>query len=110
MSRPRCKYRQFAPIPPDRMPPFLLTPDGADLVLIAPFPKRPHGLTPSEAALVQAVAGHLRKVPVPGRGSVWIDPRDGTTTPAAIGEPQIRRRLIDNASFNVRAERSCTRS
>jgi len=101
MSRPRSKYTKFASIPPERMPPFLLTLDGADLVLIAPFPKRPRGPTPDEVALVRTVAGHLRNIPAPGRRPVWIDPRDGTATPAAIGEGQIRRKLFDCASFDV---------
>jgi hypothetical protein len=35
-------------------------------------------------------------------GSVWIDAYDGTATPAVIGEGQLRRRLVDNASFDVR--------
>lgn len=98
------QWRYKAPMPVGRVAPFLLVPhpeDGTDLVLIAPFAKRRRGPTSDENAVVQAVAGHLRKIPVPD-GSLWIDPRDGTATPAAIGEGQVRRRLIDNASFNVR--------
>ena len=97
MARPRGKYSTLsAPAPAERTPPFLLTLDGPDLVLIAPFPKRPRGPTPGEAALVQAVTEQLRNF------SVWIDPRDGTATPATIGEGQLQRRMLDCASFNVR--------
>jgi hypothetical protein len=78
---------------------------GAGLVLIAPFPKRAHGLTPAEVALVQAVAGHLRNRSTAPDGPCWIDASTGSTTPAAIGEGQLRRRLIDCASFEVRAVR-----
>ena len=97
MARSREKYSTLsAPAPQDRTPPFLLTLDGPDLVLIAPFPKRPRGPTPGEAALVHEVAGHLRNL------SLWIDARDGTATLASIGEGQLQRRMLDCASFNLR--------
>ena len=53
---------------------------GAGLVLIAPFPKRAHGLTPAEVALVQAVAGHLRNCSTAPDGPCWIDANTGSTT------------------------------
>ena len=100
MPRPRTKYRAWAPTPAERSPPFLLVHDGAELVLIAPFAKRPRGPAPHEAAIVRAVAEHLSKQPT-ARGPVWIDPATGTMTPAMIGGGQLQRRLVDNASFGV---------
>jgi len=99
MGRPRTKFRAWAELPAERTPPFLLH-DGADLVLISPFAKRVRP-SASEVALVQTVAGHLRSL-TKSCGSVWIDPETGRTTPAAIGEGQVRRKLFDCASFNVR--------
>ena len=102
MARPRGKYWQWAPTPQERIPPFLLTrQDDGNTVLITPFAKRRGGLTSEEAAQVQTVAEHLRNL-APARGSVWIDVHTGAATAAAIGEGQLRRRLIDCASFNVR--------
>ena len=101
MSAPRGKYTQWAPPPAARIPPFLLARDGDELVLIAPFARRRRGPTQAEAAIVTTVAGHLRTLS-PVRGPVWIDPHDGHVTPAAIGEGQLRRRLVDCASFGVR--------
>jgi hypothetical protein len=77
--------------------PFLLTrtDDGA-LVLIAPFGRRPRGPSAAEAALVRAVAGHLKNL------QVWVDPITGAASQATIGPAQLERRMIDNASFNVR--------
>jgi hypothetical protein len=101
MPRARGKYRAWAAQPAERMPPFLLVSEASSLVLIAPFAKRPRGPTPEETALVRTVARRL--VPnLPADRPLWIDPHDGTATPAALGEGQLRRRLIDNASFNVR--------
>jgi hypothetical protein len=70
------------------------------VVLIAPFAKRARP-SASGVALVQTVAGHLRSL-TKSCGSVWIDPETGRTTPAAIGPGQVRRKLFDCASFNVR--------
>jgi len=98
----RGKYRAFAELPPERVPPFLLVlpPNSLGLVLIAPFRKRKSGPSPQEVALVRAVAGRLvGNLPA---GPCWVDPRDGSMTPAAIGADQVRRRLIDDASFDVR--------
>ena len=92
------RYRGPAP---ERTPPFLLVPDGGDLVLVSPFPKKRTGLTPEQRNIVQDVAKGLRTLSAP-RGSVWIDPQDGRVTPAVIGEGQLRRRLFDCACFNVR--------
>ena len=100
MGRPRGKYAAFAELPAGRTPPFLLIRDGADVVLIAPFAKRARP-SASGVALVQTVAGHLRSL-TKSCGSVWIDPETGRTTPAAIGPGQVRRKLFDCASFNVR--------
>jgi hypothetical protein len=98
MARPHGKFR---PPPIERMPPFLLLPDGETLVLVSPFPKRRAGPTPEQRAIVQEMAKRLRNLSAP-RGSVWIDPRDGRVTPAAIDAGQIRRRLFDCACFSVR--------
>jgi hypothetical protein len=96
MARSHGKIRAN---PSERTPPFLLARDGAGAaVLIAPFPKRRRGPTPEELTIVQAVAEHLRSLPPQLRGAAWIDTCDGTVTPAAIGEGQLRRRLTDNAS------------
>jgi hypothetical protein len=54
----------------------------------------------AQRAIVKEVAKRLRKLSA--SHSVWIDSRDGTVTPAAIGEGQLRRRLIDNVSFSLR--------
>ena len=101
------QWRHASAMPIERLPPFLLVPQPADDprlagILIAPFPRRSRGLTPDEAALLQAVSGHLRNLPGQPRGPVWIDAHTGAATAAAIGEGQLRRRLIDCATFNVR--------
>jgi hypothetical protein len=62
--------------------------------------ERPRGPTPEETTLPKRVARRL-VLDLPG-GARWIDPREGTATPAALGEGQLRRRLIDHASFDVR--------
>jgi hypothetical protein len=50
--------------------------------------------------LVKNVAQSLpRDLPA---GCFWFDPRDGRATPAAIAVPQLRRRMLDCATFNVR--------
>ena len=100
MARPRGKYTQWAPPPVGRTPPFLLVREGAGLVLLTPFRKRRRGLTPGEAALVRTIAERLAEDDMPV-GICWIDPQDGTATAAQIGEGQLRRRLIDDASFSV---------
>jgi hypothetical protein len=100
MPRARGKYRAWAAQPAERTPPFLLIREASILVLIAPFAKRPHGPTPEEVALAQTVARRL-VIDLPA-GPHWINPSDGTATPAVLGEGQLRRRMIDNASFNVR--------
>jgi hypothetical protein len=101
MPRARGKYRAWAAQPVERTPPFLLMREASSLVLIAPFAKRPRGPTPAELELVGMVARRLAP-DLPADRPLWIDPSDGTATPAAIGEEQLRRRMIDCASFNVR--------
>jgi hypothetical protein len=64
--------------------------------------ERRAGPTMAQRAIVKEVAKRLRNLSM-SRGSVWIDPRDGRVTPAAIDAGQIRRRLIDCACFSVRA-------
>jgi hypothetical protein len=101
MARMTKPGRDQIPPPVARTPPFLLAADadGAP-ILICPFRKRKSGPSREEMALVRSVAGRLERLP---GGPVWIDPRDGSMTPAAIGADQVRRRLIDDASFTVRA-------
>jgi hypothetical protein len=90
--------RHRAPVPLDRLPPFLLLRQADGDVLIAPFPR--NGMSPEAEAVVKTVArGLTRDLPA---GCWWVDPRDGRTTPAAIAEPQLKRRMLDCATFNVR--------
>jgi hypothetical protein len=82
-----------------RIPPFVLLRQVEGDVLIAPFSRG--GLSPENALLVKTVASRLaRDLPA---GCFWVDAQDGRATPAAIGIKQLRRRIHENASFNVRA-------
>ena len=101
MPRAAGRYRAHAALPPERSAPFLLTRDGDDLVLITPFASRRSGLAPAEVALTRDVVAHLRGLATPG-SPIWIDPTSGAVIPASIGEGQLRRRLNDCASFEVR--------
>jgi hypothetical protein len=66
--------------------------------VLTPFPR--DGVSPETAVLVKTVAQSLKR-DLPA-GCYWVDPQDGLATPAAIAIPQLRRRLLDCASFNVR--------
>jgi hypothetical protein len=87
--------------PPVPSLPFLLVIEAGGAVLIAPFAKRQNGLSRDEADRLKTVVARLRGLPPPG-SVVWIDPQDGTATPASIGEGQLRRRMVDNASVSLR--------
>ena len=97
----RQPLRHDAPAPSERIPPFVLMRQLDGDVLIAPFAKRAGGLSPSENVMVQAVAQRLaRDLPA---GCWWVDPQNGRATSATIAIPQLRRRLLDCASFTVRS-------
>jgi hypothetical protein len=95
----RQPLRHQAPAPAERIPPFVLLRQIDGDILIAPFPR--DALSPEAAVLVKAVAQNLKR-DLPA-GCFWVDPRDGRATPAAIAVPQLRRRMLDCASFNVRS-------
>ncbi len=91
--------RHQAPPPVGRVPPFVLIRQLDGDVLLSPFPR--DGLSAEAAILVKAVAVRLaRDLPA---GVFWVDAQDGRATPATIAVPQLKRRLLDNASFNVRS-------
>jgi hypothetical protein len=97
----REPLRSDAPAPVGRVPPFVLMRSFDGDVLIAPFPRREGGPSPNEAAIARSVACSLaRDLPA---GCWWVDVRSGSATPAAIAIPQLKRRLLDCASFNLRA-------
>jgi hypothetical protein len=101
MATARGRWTRSAPQPEGRTPPFVLVRDEGDEadVLIAPFAIRPSGPTAAEVESVKAVASRLvRDLPA---GSYWIA-QDGTATRAMIEPGQLRRRLTDCASFDVR--------
>jgi len=58
-------------------------------------------VSPENVLLVKTVASRLS--PNLPAGCFWITVPDGRATPAAIAIPQLRRRMLDCASFNVRS-------
>jgi hypothetical protein len=97
---PDIQPRHLTPQPRDRTPPFVLLRQAENDILITPFSKRSKGPSPDETALVKSVA-HLLVRNLPA-GCFWIDARDSSATPAILAVSQLRRRLIDYASFHIR--------
>jgi hypothetical protein len=94
----RQPLRHQAPPPAERVPPFILVREIAGDVLLTPYPR--NAMTPEATVLVKAVV-HSLKRDLPA-GCYWVDPSDGRATPATLAVPQLRRRLEDCASYNVR--------
>jgi hypothetical protein len=93
-----ARSRRLAPLPAGRAP-YLLVPDPDALLLVCPTRKKRGGPSPQELELARSIIARLPSLP---EGPAWIDPATGRITAATIGAEQVRRRLIDDVSFNVR--------
>lgn len=93
--------RHLAPLPQDRLPPFIVVPGRepeADLLVITPF-ERGRPFSDREQAAIDAVREHLTDRP---GAPLWVDATTGRRTPlGAVSEVWLTRRLFDNASVRL---------